>query len=113
MENLKTFYENTILDSIDLEGYSIEQPINNYEKIQKVYKIFKEEYCPERNEVKTFADYLQGLPSCCTVPFYYNEILNNAIAIGFILESENIKDEFLSKYWINLSIAFFTLKDNL
>ena len=115
MKNLKTFYENTILNSIDFECYNFNQPSNNFDKIKKLYKVFKEEYYSQykNNEIKDFADYLQGLPTCCTVPFYYHEILSNAKNAGFIFESDNREDDFLSKYWINLSIAFFTLKDNL
>jgi hypothetical protein len=124
MENLKTFYENTIIENIDFEGYGINNDCYLYDKIKTLYNIFKKEYVHENNkhinEIILFRDWLQGLPSVLTVPFYNYDILQNAKKAN-LLNLDNLsekskelkEDQFLAQYWINLSKAFFTLKNNL
>jgi len=111
-----TFYERTILESIDLEPYNIFTE-NEFEQIQEVYKIFLLEYVHKNNkherETKLFADWLRGLPSSLSIPFSNYEILQNALVEGFNVSTEEAEDYFLEMYWGNLSNAFFTLKDNL
>ena len=115
--NYKTFFENTIIDNIDFEGYNINNNGYLYDKIKTVYNIFLSEYVHESNkhinEKKLFCEWLQGLPSVLTVPFYNCDILENAKKSGFKLDTEYREDNFLNSYWINLSNAFFTLKNNL
>lgn len=123
MKNTKTFYENTILQNIDFEGYDVEQPQNDFDKIQLVYKTFQSEYIHQnnqhQNEVFLFSEWLRGLPSVLTVPFYNYEILENAkkaniLNLSVVKRKSEIKeDEFLENYWIKLAHAFFTLKNNL
>ena len=117
MKNYKTFYENTILDNIDFDGYGLSNEMYLYDKIKTLYNIFKGEYVHENNkhlsEVILFKEWLEGLPSALTVPFYNFDILENATKSGFKLETEAKKDAFLKSYWINLAKAFFTLKENL
>lgn len=112
-----TFYEQTIIDCIDFEGYGVSNDCYLYDKIKTVYNIFLKEYGHEikrqGSEVKAFKEWLQELPSVLTAPFYYHEILENAKQSGFNLTTEEQEDKFLSDYWSNLSKAFFTLKDNL
>ena len=107
-----THYEQTILDNIDFDGYGI-TVTDNYSKVKEVYSIFKKEYghMIERvGERKAFAEWLQGLPSTLSVPFYYDEIIANAFSAGINIEDE---EKLCADYWIKLSDAFFTLKDNL
>lgn len=123
MENTKTFYENTILQNIDFEGYDIVQPTNDFDKVKEVYKTFRSEYVHQnnqhQNEVFLFSEWLLGLPSVLTVPFYNYEILENAkkaniLNLSVVKRKAEIKeDEFLQNYWIKLAHAFFTLKNNL
>jgi hypothetical protein len=114
-----TFYEKTIIDNIDFEGYGIDNDGYLYDKIKTLYNIFKREYVHENNkhikETALFAEWLQGLPSVLTVPFYNHEILDNARKAGILKADDSKKKEdiFLDKYWNRLSNAFFTLKDNL
>lgn len=112
-----THYEKTIINSITLDAYDIESK-DLYTDIKEVYKIFLSEYGHEikrqrGNEIKAFSMWLQGLPSVLTVPFYNAEILQNALMAGFNLIGEGAEDDFLDMYWVNLSSAFFTLKENL
>lgn len=111
-----TFFEQSILDSIDFDGYELPEFTNDFDKVQNVYKTFISEYgwsIKRIGELNSFKEWLQGLPSVLTVPFYNYDILNNAKEYGYKLDSEEKEDNFLDKYWGKLSEAFFTLKDNL
>jgi hypothetical protein len=113
MNNQANFFENTIIESINFDGYKIAEykTQNTKHKIQEVHKIFKKEFIHLYNchelELNLFTEWLQGLPSVLTVPFMNYDILNNAKEAGFILDSEEQEDVFLSKYWKRLSEAFF------
>lgn len=115
--SLYTFFEKTIIDSIDFEGYEITNDCHLYDKIKTLYTIFKCEYIHGNNqqlsEQKLFSEWLRGLPSVLTVPFYNSEILENALLAGFDVSSESKEYLFLQNYWTNLAKAFFTLKENL
>jgi hypothetical protein len=108
------FYEKMIVENIDFEGYGISNDCYLYDKIKTLYNIFKGEFVHQNNkhfdEVILFKDWIQGLPSVLTVTFMNYEILEEATKYGI-----EIKDEasFLNNYWMNLSKAFFALKDNL
>jgi hypothetical protein len=117
METL-TFFERTIVDNIDFEGYGMEDNLPLFDKVNQAYEIFKSEYGWNINrmgERRAFCEWLQGLPSSLTVPFYNSDILNRAYIHGLLdaNSSEQQEDEFLNKYFMNLSDAFFTLKNNL
>ena len=114
-----TMYEELIINNIDLEAYDLNNDVYLYDKIKTTYNIFKQEYGHEikrqGSEQKAFKEWLQGLPTVLTVPFYNNEILNISYAHGLISAdiTEEQEDKFLDAYWDNLAKAFFTLKDNL
>ena len=114
-----TFYEQIIINSIDLEPYGLDNDQYIYDKIKTVYNIFKQEYLfpanlkRYRTEKNCFKEWLMGLPSVLTVPFYNCEILELGKKYGYNLHSESSEDDFLSNYWYLLSNAFFTLKNNL
>lgn len=113
-KSLYTFFEKTILENINFEGYGYNNDCYLYDKVKTLYNIFKSEYIHENNkhisEIKLFASWLQGLPSVLTVPFYNFTILENALLGGFNVTDEEL---FLNEYWDNLAVAFFTLKENL
>lgn len=113
-----THYEKTILENIDLEAYDINTSnMNDFDKVCEVYTIFTKEFVHRNNkhiaQNKLFAEWLQGLPSVLTVPFYNHAILDNAKNEGFNLMTEQAEDNFLNMYWVNLANAFFTLYENL
>lgn len=111
-----TFFEETILNSIDLESYELEDTQGIYEKVQLVYNIFLEEKGWEVDRVgkkKAFEDWLRGLPTVLTVPFYNSEIIENALLSGIDVSTEDKEYGFLESYWTKLAKAFFTLKENL
>jgi hypothetical protein len=117
-----TFYEKTIIDNIDFDGYGISNDGYLYDKIKTLYNIFRKEYgfmIDRVGEVNAFKEWLQGLPSVLTVPFYNHDIINNAREAGLLTAGdedwfkEDQEDKFLDRYWTRLANAFFTLKDNL
>lgn len=115
---MKTFYENIIVENIDLSGYDMSNDIDLFDKVNETYNIFKSEYgwnISRMGEKKAFCEWLQGLPSALTVPFYNYDILNLAYLHDEIKANatEKEEDEFLDAYFMNLSSAFFTLKENL
>jgi hypothetical protein len=109
-----THYEQIILDNIDFEGYNLSNDVSRYDKVKAVYSIFLKEYVHQNNqdlsEQRLFAEWLQGLPSVLTVPFYYDEIIEYAKKAGIKIKDEG---QFCNDYWHNLAVAFFTLKENL
>lgn len=112
-----TMYEKIILDGIDFEGCEIEAN-TNFEKVQALFEVFKSEYgfnIDRMGEKRAFAEWLQGLPSSCDIPFMNYDILNRAYVHGLIEAnaSEEEEDKFLNEYFLNLASAFFTLKNNL
>lgn len=121
MKTISNFYEQTILESINLEGYnlpdyenSLGKNINELNKLINVYKIFIDEYVHENNKhlhvEKLFCEWLQGLPNCLSVPYMNYEILENAENFGgFTLQTEGQRYNFLNNYYKNLSKSFFTL----
>lgn len=138
MKTNLNFYEQTILENINLEGYEIPKNLTIERKINFIYLTFKDEYIHENNKhlpnEKLFCEWLQGLPSCLNIPFMNYEILENAKNSGFfnvikstihldstITETEVIatgeslsrkENYFLDNYFMNLSMAFFNLKRN-
>jgi hypothetical protein len=113
-----TFFEQTIIDNIDLESYELSNDVYLYDKIKTLYNIFKMEYgwnIERMGERRAFCEWLQGLPSTLTVPFYNHDILNRAYLHNVISANatEEQEDKFLDSYFMNLSNAFFTLKNNL
>jgi len=122
---MKTFYEQTIIDNIDFSGYednidilgvSMEEGFDHelYVNIHNLFHIFMGEYgwrvVQLGNEIKAFSEWLQGLPSVLTVPFYYGIMIQNAKDFGMTIDNE---EEFCETYFDRLADAFFTLKENL
>jgi len=108
MKTNLNFYEKTILESINLEGYNLPDNQSDFEKIINVYNIFLDEY----GKTNLFCQWLQGLPSCLNIPFMNYEILENAKSFGYNLDTEYKENNFLDDYFMNLTGAFFNLYDH-
>ena len=111
-----TFYEQTIINNIDLSGYGISNDLPTFDKIAKTYEIFVSEYgynIQRLGQTMAFSEWLQGLPTVLTVPFYYHEMIANHNAFNNTILSDKQEDTFCNQYFDRLSIAFFTLKENL
>jgi hypothetical protein len=127
LKTTKTFYEQTIVDNIDFSGYEDNLYILGagslngeefdeelYVNIHNVFHIFIYEYNWRLGQLgsgtKAFSEWLSGLPSVLSVPFYYSEMIQNAKDFGMTIKDE---DEFCATYFDRLAEAFFTLKENL
>lgn len=58
---------------------------------------------------KACRDYLQGLPSVCTVPFWNDEILELLAKAGITRKSEAAKEKLIDAYWLACGNAFYNL----
>ena len=117
MKNANKFYESILLNNIDLSEYKAEEKTSLKEVLNTVYEIHKREYVHQNNQHlsknELFSEWLQGLPSVLTVPFYNYDILKAAKEFGFDLPTDDKEDYFLNNYFNNVSRAFFNLKNNL
>jgi hypothetical protein len=111
-----TFYEKTIIDNIDLSDYEVADNAELFDKVKKLHQVFLDEYghmVSRVGERNAFKEWLDGLPSILTVPFYYNEIIKNYNDFTGKEMHEKSEETFCKTYFENLANAFFTLKDNL
>lgn len=113
-----THYEQTILDNINLESYEMDtEDMSDWDKCFNIERIFHAEYVHPNNrhqdQATLFAEWLTGLPSVLTVPFYNYDIIANAEKAGFEFKNEAEECTYLSEYWGKLADAFFTLRNNL
>lgn len=58
---------------------------------------------------KACKDYLQGLPSVCTIPFYNGEILELLAAQGITRKSEKAQHTLIEAYWETAGQCFYKL----
>jgi hypothetical protein len=58
---------------------------------------------------KACTDYIQGLPSVCTVPFYNSEILELLAKHGITRKSEDAQARLIDDYWKACGNAFYNL----
>jgi len=62
-------------------------------------QVYQAEYGYNGKSPKACMDYLQGLPSVCTIPFYNSEILEILEANGITRKSEQAKENLIDQYW--------------
>ena len=90
-----------VKDSIDLDY------LQEYGSISAVYN---NEYGNHNGlSTKACRDYLQGLPSVCTVPFYNGEILELLAKHGITRKSESAQSKLIDDYWLNCGHAFYMM----
>lgn len=98
-------YNDYIIGCIDANGYDVEQPKTDKEKINTFFKIFNKEYEWQINhdgEFKALIDYLQGLGGCLSIAFNNYDILELAKDYGSISNNATEKEEqkILDNYWL-------------
>ena len=88
-------YKKLILDHIDFSGYAEGETLKS---------IYMSEYGNFRGNpcIKDCRDYLQGLPSVCTIPFYNSEIYE---LLGEDPDNDS-NGKLIDKYWHNAGKAF-------
>ena len=101
-----------ILDCIQSEDYTLS---TDKEKIDYFFRCFETEFNHEFNkrrypsEQDRIAEYLQGLPSCCTVEFYNSEIAEIGKSWGFC-QTEKKTDQFVKRWFSVLAFRLIQLK---
>ena len=71
--------------------------------------VYRSEYGYNGVSPKACKDYLQGLPTVCTVPFYNGEILELLAAQGISRKSEAAKDKLIEEYWLACGYQFWKM----
>jgi hypothetical protein len=97
------FYEKVIINSIDSDGYD-ENPKGTKAKLQFLKNTFKSEYgfnISRMGEQRAFSEWLQGLPSAMSIPFYNVDIIKLAKKSGTLSKNptEREEDKILENYW--------------
>jgi hypothetical protein len=108
-------YNDYLISCIDADGYSVEQPTNDKEKINTFFKIFNDEYkwqISHDGEFQALIDYLQGLGGCLSIAFNNHEILEMAKDFGSIPKdaTERQEDAILENYWRFMANKLIQLK---
>lgn len=94
-----------ILSAINSEGYDVEPLSTNKQKIEFLEKTFIAEYGwhYERygNIIISLKEWLQGLPSCLDIVFYYSDIIDLAVQWGSLPKehSETQAQKITDNYW--------------
>ena len=72
-------------------------------------EVYQAEYGYNGTSPKACMDYLQGLPSVCTIPFYNAEILELLAAQGISRKSEAAQSKLIDEYWQQAGYQFYML----
>lgn len=92
-----------LYDCIDGDGYDVELNTNE-DKARFLWETFNSEYgwAVERYGLyKAVAEWLSGLPSSISIPFYNSDIVELAKKMGSLPEdaTEKQEDKILENYW--------------
>lgn len=98
-----------VRDNISFEGYDEYKNVHKSGRIETCIDVFKDEYgwAIERYGLKkSFIEWLQGLPSCIDIPFYYDDIENLLYALGYD-EVKDMDERDISKLYYNELVKVF------
>lgn len=116
-----------IIDGLDLSGYDIEPKFCNitytgdlHADLEAVHNIFKSEYVHSGNknqsEYELFSEWLQGLPSCVNIPFYYADIIEVGKQTGIIRSDystqagqDSAENKYCGKWFYRVAVCYFQL----
>lgn len=76
---------------------------------KSVAEVYNAEYGHNGITSKACHDYLQGLPSVCTVPFENYKILQLLEAYGITRKTDNGKSALIEQYWQACGYHFYQL----
>lgn len=71
--------------------------------------VYQSEYGYNGVSPRACRDYLQGLPSVCTVPFYNGEILELLANHDIVRKSEVAKENLIDDYWLACGNALYNM----
>jgi hypothetical protein len=104
-------YKQVILSGINGAVYEVKTDTDK-EKMQFVYNCFYSElykWQSHKNIQTVFAEWLQGLPSACYIPFYNSDIIELAEKINGTIYTDKQADKILENYWRFMTGIFFRL----
>ena len=76
---------------------------------EEMREVYNSEYGYNGLSPKTCRDYLQGLPSSCTVPFYNFDIIKTLSSLGIERKTEKGRDNLIDKYWDYVGYQLYKL----
>lgn len=94
-----------IINAIDSDGYTDKPLTTNKQKIEFLQNVFMSEYGWhfERtgNIIESLKEWLQGLPSCLDIVFYYSDIIALAVEWGSLSKEHSDKEaeKITDNYW--------------
>jgi len=106
-------YKKVILNGISAEDYNGQELKTDKEKVQFVFDCFNQEFYSwqsHKNIQAVFTEYLQGLPSCISIPFYNSDIIELAERINKTeYKTDNQQWKIIENYFAFMSNIFFKL----
>ena len=111
-KELNIFYANVLLESFDEDQNPLDLPASK--RFQNTEVVFSQEYGWNISRVglyPAFTEWLQGLPTACTVPFENYKILQLAKQTGHLSDEPTDAQEqkILDNYWQFITAKFFYL----
>ncbi len=109
-----------VINSFDLEAYDIEtEGLTIAQQAQKVLECFSSEYdCAYNirqfpNRQMRIAEWLKGLPTVCTVPFYNGEIVEHGKRIGQLKQdaTENAEQKYIDQWFSLMAYKIIQLSE--
>ena len=81
------------------------------EEGETLKEVFMSEYGAFRMNVsaRECVDYLQGLPSVCTIPFYNDDILSMLEGYGIMRKSRDAQLRLIEAYWNECGYQFYKM----
>lgn len=112
--NKGQLFKQIILNGVDSSGYDTAQPVTILEKAAFLRATYMSEYGAWANshygsQVKASEEYLRGLPSCCSFPFYNGHILEVFEKYGFKATTEKQENDLIDQYWRGMGLHFDAL----
>lgn len=102
MNKVQKAIKQLILANVDRSGYE-------GTCLNTLREIYDREYGWRGCSPQACMDYLQGLPSVCTIPFYNGEILEFMASIGETRTTERGQEGLIEKYWKEAGNQFYQL----
>ena len=99
-KNYSKAFKTLLLSCADNSNYSDNELLTDKEKEAFLVETFKNEMSwsiKQKGTFKTAQDWLQGLATACTVPFYNDEIRSFMAEIEYIQAKNN--DVIIDHYW--------------
>jgi len=93
----KQQFSEYLKQNISFNDYDI-NPTNAFSGAVELFRAEKDWHIRQVGEVKAFNDWLNGLPSCLDIPFYYWDIRNLLYSFG-LDDAQNMDDDIISNLY--------------